>query len=72
MEDEIARLATYVRRMEARYEYSSEAADAAIRDGHLKETAEVSRWLSSFRALKTLSGSTDVGPATGTPTSAIR
>lgn len=66
VEDTIRRLETFVSRMERRYEYESSFVAQAIASGQLKETAEVSRWLISYRTLQRLR--TNRGGATGTPT----
>lgn len=72
VDDEVARLATYVRRMERRYECSSAFAELAITNGSLKETAEINSWLTTYRVLTKLSAASAAGSATGTRMNAIR
>ena len=62
----IQRLETFVSRMERRYECESSFAAQAVACGHMKDTAEVSRWLISYRTLQRLR--TTNGRATGTRT----
>jgi hypothetical protein len=60
VEQTIHRLEVFVARMERRYECSSAFAAEAVACGHMKDTAEVSRWLISYRTLqhlKALAGS---------------
>ena len=47
----IRRLESYVQSMEIRYECPSTFAEEAVRRGRMTETAEVSRWLTSYRTL---------------------
>jgi hypothetical protein len=47
----IARLHTFLARMERRYECSTEEALQAVNRGEMKATAEVGRWLTSYRTL---------------------
>jgi len=47
----IRRLETFCRRMERRYECSSDFALQATQNGYFKETAEVGSWLISYRTL---------------------
>ena len=62
----IERLGTYVRRLEARYECSSEEMTALVRSGRMKSTAEISNWLQQYRVLEQLREA--VGNEAGTPT----
>ncbi len=50
----ISRLRTYVSRFERRYECPSAVMLEAVQHGLHKETAEVTRWLSNYQALKAL------------------
>lgn len=68
--EEVERLATYVGRMERRYECSSAFAEAAVASGTMKATAEVERWLTSYHVLTKLNAEAARGDATGTPTPA--
>jgi len=70
VEDTIHRLETYCRRMERRYEVSSAFAAEAARNGYLKETAEVARWLISYRTLLRLRAAAGLEAGTSTPTTA--
>lgn len=54
LEETTRRLETLVRRFERRYECSSQVMADATRSGLVKETAEISTWLSSYRVLKNL------------------
>jgi hypothetical protein len=54
VEDATKRLRTLVRRMETRYECSSEFMTSAVANGYMKETAEIARWLISHRTLNRL------------------
>ena len=71
LESEIVRLETYVGRLESRYETTSSFALEAVSNGYMKETAEVCRWLTSYRALMSLREARANGTATGSPTSSI-
>lgn len=66
----IGRLVTYVKRMEARYECPSETMVAAIEAGYMKNTAEIGRWLASYRTLCRLKECA-AGHAAGTATTTI-
>ena len=46
-----ARLETYVRRMERRYEYSSDEMLGRLQSGVQKCTAEISQWMYRYRSL---------------------
>lgn len=50
-EEAIARLETFMHRMERRYECTSTSALEAVRAGTLRETAEVAKWLTAYRTL---------------------
>ncbi len=50
----IRRLEVFISRCERRYECSSDDMVASVRSGHLKETAEISKWLTAHRVLKGL------------------
>lgn len=63
--DTVRRLETFVGRMERRYECLSSFAVEAVACGQMKETAEVARWLISYRTLQRLR---DYGPETGMST----
>ena len=54
VEQTIQRLETYVRRMEHRYEVTSEDVLQDVREGRMKETAEIARWLIGYRMLVSL------------------
>ena len=61
--EERARLETYVRRMERRYEYSSDEMLGRLQSGVQKCTAEISQWMYRYRGLvRWLEG---YDPATG-------
>ncbi len=66
VDDTIKRLETYVRRLEARYECSSNAMSTAVNAGDMRATAEVCRWLTADRTLARLKN--DAGRAAGTST----
>lgn len=69
VEETIRRLERFVARMERRYESPSAEATKAVIGGTLKETAEVSRWLISYRTLQRLRAH---GRETGTSTTTTR
>lgn len=69
VDQEIERLETYVRRMEARYECDSAKAAQAVAKGRMKETAEVARWLGSYNVLTSLKGGPGHGGGVGSHTS---
>ena len=48
---EQARLETYVRRMERRYEYGSDEMLARLQTGEQKCTADISQWMFNYRSL---------------------
>lgn len=50
----IARLETFVSRMERRYECKSETMAKDLAEGRARETAEVSRWIGEYHALTSL------------------
>ena len=52
--DAIARLETFVARMERRYEYTSEEMTERVRSGQQKCTGEISLWLPRYRAMLSL------------------
>jgi len=54
IEQTIRRLERFVARMERRYECPSDFAVQAVACGHMKETAEVCRWLISYRTAQRL------------------
>ena len=58
-----ARLETYVRRMERRYEYSSDEMLERLQSGVQKCTAEISQWMFRYRSLVRRRDGYD--PATG-------
>ena len=62
----IGRLSTYVHRMEARYECTTEAMASAAGAGYTKRTAEIARWLAAGRTLNRLKSVG--GPGAGTST----
>ncbi|MBA4181258.1 MAG: hypothetical protein C0506_11770 [Anaerolinea sp.] len=62
LEKTISRLETFLARMERRYECSTEKAAEAVDRGQLKPTAEIGKWLASYRTLlhlKDLAGQED-------------
>ena len=61
--EERARLETYVRRMERRYEYSSDEMLGRLQSGVQKCTAEISQWMFNYRGLVRRRDGYD--PATG-------
>jgi hypothetical protein len=67
--DTIARLETFVARMERRYECTSDLLARALTQGDLRETAETAKWLTAYRTLLSLRESTS---ETGTATTATR
>ena len=64
----IQRLEVFCCRMERRYEYPSWAADDAVRSCQLRETAEVAKWLISYRTLQRLRAYAGEEIGTSTPT----
>ena len=50
----VARLRTFIKRMERRYECSSDFMAAAVAAGDRHCTAEIARWLSDYRFLQRL------------------
>lgn len=54
LDQTVARLETFLARMERRYECPSESLADALRNGSIRETAEISRWLTSYRTLRRL------------------
>ena len=64
----VARLKTFIDRMERRYECSSEVMAAEVASGKARDTAEVARWLSDYRTLRFLTGSGGQETPTGTTT----
>ena len=69
VEQESARLRTFIGRMEHRYECSSIEMEQAVASGGMRETAEVSRWLTALHFLRDL---TALGGTTGIPMSSTR
>ena len=61
--EERARLETYVRRMERRYEYGSDEMLGRLQSGVQKCTAEISQWMFNYRNLARWRDGYD--PATG-------
>ena len=51
LERTVARLETFLSRMERRYECSTAAAADAVERGEMKPTAEIGKWLTSYRTL---------------------
>lgn len=64
----IARLKTFIDRMERRYECSSEVMAVEVASGKARDTAEVARWLSDYRLLLSLTESEDPDVLTSTTT----
>ena len=64
----IARLRTFIDRMERRYECSSEVMAAEVASGKSRDTAEVARWLSDYRTLQFLTRDGDQETPSGTTT----
>lgn len=64
LNEAIQRLSTYVRRMEQRYECKSPVMAAAVEERMVKETAEIARWLISYRTLLRLQAEDDAGTGT--------
>lgn len=64
LSEAISRLSTYVRRMEQRYECKSPVMAAAVEERMVKETAEVARWLISYRTLLRLRAERGAGTDT--------
>lgn len=63
-----SRLRAQVRRYERRYECPSATMAEAVRHGLVKETAEISKWLSALRVLESLQRRPANGRTTGTRT----
>ena len=57
VEKTVARLEVYIGRMERRYERPSDQLEAAVGCGEIRETAEITRWLMSYRTLRRLKAS---------------
>lgn len=53
-QETIDRMKVYIRRFERRYECPSQHMLEAVEHGLVKETAEISKWLSNYRVLKSL------------------
>ena len=68
LDAEIARLETFVSRMERRYECTTARMQEDIRLGQARETAEVGRWLANYQALGQLKDCQAIGPAIGSGT----
>ena len=51
IDDSIRHLATFVSRMERRYECGSSVMERDVREGRYRETAEVGRWLAKYHDL---------------------
>ena len=62
------RLRTFSKRMERRYECSSDFMAAAVAAGDMHSTAEIARWLSDYRTLQRLTESDAEGSTSTTPT----
>ncbi|GEM_PF-6800571 len=69
-EQTVHRLRIFVNRFERRYERSSESMLKAVKDGEMKETAEIAKWLMRYRILKDLEEGGNGGLTTGSPTTA--
>lgn len=69
VEETALRLRTFIGRMEHRYEMSSAEMEAGVTAGSIRETAELSRWMSAMAFLRDLIVH---GGTTGTPTSSTR
>jgi hypothetical protein len=72
VDEAVTRLRTHLERYEARYECRSDFMVQAIECGHMKETAEIGRWLSSYQALQALLETQAGGRTTGTRTKATK
>jgi hypothetical protein len=68
IDEAIEGLERYVQRMERRYECSSQFAVEATKCGHMKETAEIARWLTSYHELLELRELRVQAQEAGTPT----
>ena len=66
--DTIARLETFVARMERRYEYTSEEMTERVRSGQQKCTGEISLWLPRYRDLMSLREAVAAADGTSTET----
>ena len=66
--DAIARLETFVARMERRYEYTSAEMTERVRSGQQKCTGETSLWLLRYRDLMSLRAAVAAATGTSTPT----
>jgi hypothetical protein len=65
----VSRLRTFIGRMEHRYEMDSAEMQRGVDSGTVRETAEISRWLSALSFLHELDAR---GRTTGTHTSSTR
>lgn len=68
VDETVGRLQTYIHRLERRYECSSKVMADAVKCDLVKETADISRWLSTYRVLLSLEDETSSGRMTGTRT----
>ena len=68
LETTIARLETYVARMEKRYECRSDEFVQCVETQKVRETAETGSWLSAYRMLVQLKNSAGHGTGMSTPT----
>ena len=66
--DAIARLETYVARMERRYEYTSAEMTGRVRSGEQKCTREISLWLPRYRSMLRLREAVAAADGTSTAT----
>lgn len=69
--DTITRLERYVLRLERRYEMPSTAMVAAVKSGHVRETAEIGQWLTRLRLLEELQARPGSKRTTGIRTTRI-
>ena len=51
LEKTVSRLEKFLARMERRYECSTQSAVEAVECGQMKPTAEIGKWLTSYRTL---------------------
>ncbi len=71
IEQTIHRLRVFVHRFERRYECSSQTMLEYVLSGKTKETAEISKWLTTYRKLIELEKIGDNGRTIGTPMTPI-
>ena len=66
-EETVRRLETFIHRMERRYECPTDFVEQATLRGYMKETAEIGRWLTSYRTLGRLRQYSSIERGMATP-----